>query len=133
MTLVTVSAPRYGTWRISSSAERLNTSPARWLVLPSPAEAKFSVPGFALASAISSPTVAAGKLSGTISTSGTTATCATPARSATGSKVSPLLSGPTAEWPFEVSITLYPSTGPLATLKMPGTPGRFSTITLWFH
>ena len=40
---------------------------------------------------------------------------------------------PITEWPFEVSINVCPSAGPLATLAVPAIPGRFSTMTCWFH
>ncbi len=36
-------------------------------------------------------------------------------------------------WPFEVSISVSPSPGLLATPAVPATPGRFSTITCCFH
>jgi hypothetical protein len=48
----------------------LNSSPARWLALPTPIEPYVSVPGPARASAISSATVRAGTETCTVSTIG---------------------------------------------------------------
>ena len=68
--------------------------PARWtkcsaamcVMLPWPAEAKLSVPGFARASAISSGSVFAGSFGLTTTTIGPCDSCTTGVMSATGSK-----------------------------------------------
>ena len=62
--------PLYGTCTMLMPVARLNISPARWLVLPTPGEAKVSSPGCALASAISSLTFLAGVEGWTTSTLG---------------------------------------------------------------
>ena len=74
-------APLYGTCVMLMPAIILNSSPARWPVPASPEEPKLIVPGFALASAISSFTEAAGSAGCTISASGLSP------MSATGSEV----------------------------------------------
>ena len=48
--------PRYGTCRMSTPAIILNISPDRWIVPPLPDDANVSLPGCALASAITSLT-----------------------------------------------------------------------------
>ena len=57
-------------WTILTPAMTLNSSPARWLEPPLPAEPKLSAPGLALASAISSWIDFAGTLRLTTTTSG---------------------------------------------------------------
>src|SRR5256885_13594261 len=79
-------APLYGTCTISARARMRNSSPARCDELPTPAEAKLSVPGFAFASAISSRTVRTGVEGWTTRILGVEATRLTGAKSATGSK-----------------------------------------------
>ncbi|MNT57925.1 hypothetical protein D3C72_1953330 [compost metagenome] len=55
--VTTCALPLYGTWVILMPATESNSSPARCPVLPLPAEAKVSLPGLALACAISSCTL----------------------------------------------------------------------------
>ncbi len=66
---------------MSILAVSLNNSPARCGRLPGPEEAKLSFPGWALASAISSPMSFAGTLVATTSISGTVATSVTGVKS----------------------------------------------------
>ena len=58
--------PRYGTWVSGAPVVVLNSSPIRCPAVPTPGEPNVSLPGFALACAISSATVL-GPASGTIS------------------------------------------------------------------
>jgi hypothetical protein len=120
-------------WTISIFATCLNTSPARYDVLAVPAEEKLSVPGFCRASAMKSETVLAGNSSGTTRAAGTDVVCVTPAKSLTGSKGADRVITFATGWPLEVSISVYPSAAALATLAVPATPGRFSTITCCFQ
>ena len=64
----------------------LKSSPARWLTVPVPDDAKLSLPGCALASAINSLTDFAGTAGCTRTISGTIAVCTTGEKSRTGSK-----------------------------------------------
>ena len=73
--------PLYGTWRRSTPARALKSSPERCATPPAPEDAKLSVPGFALASAISSCTFFAGTAALATSTTGMSATMLTGARS----------------------------------------------------
>src|SRR5215211_8438657 len=76
---------------MSILAMLLNNSPERWLVEPGPAEAKLILPGWLLASAISSWTLFAGTAGFTIRTIGATANNAIGARSFAGSYGRPLV------------------------------------------
>jgi hypothetical protein len=67
-------------------AARLNSSPIRCSEEPTPAEPKFSPPGFALAIAMKSPTVRAPEPGGTTIALGMTVASESGARSASGSK-----------------------------------------------
>ena len=60
--VIAPAAPRYGTCTMSTPAVSLNSSPAMWMPVPTPAEAKFSLPGLALACAISSGMVLTGSV-----------------------------------------------------------------------
>ena len=66
------------------------SSPARWLVEPLPDEPKLMVPGLALASAISSPTLFTPSEGCTASTIGTVAISATGAKAVAASNFSDL-------------------------------------------
>ena len=75
--------PLYGTWTTFTPAMTLNISPAMWKPLPLLAEAKLSLPGCALASAISSSTFFAGTAGFTTSTNGPVASMLTGSKSLT--------------------------------------------------
>ena len=67
MSLVASGMPLYATCTISIPAACLNTSPAKWVPLPTPAEARLSWPGFDLARAMSSFIDFAASVGGTTS------------------------------------------------------------------
>jgi hypothetical protein len=75
----------YGTWVQVTPVIDRNSSPARCVKLPLPAEATLIAPGFALASAINSPMFFTGRDGLTMTTIGVDATIATGARSLSGS------------------------------------------------
>ena len=78
--------PLYGTCSMSTLAIDANSSPARWIDVPLPAEAKVTLPGSALACAITSATVFAFDWAALVtSTLGTTASRETGAKFFTGS------------------------------------------------
>ena len=82
MTSVSAGAlPLYGTWFILTPAMELKSSAERCVDWPLPEEAKLSVPGFALASAISSATFFAGRAGLTTITSGPLVSCETGTKS----------------------------------------------------
>jgi len=68
-------------WLISICPTWRNCSPARWIAVPSPAEANVTSPGFCLASATSPSAVFAGTSGCTTSTSGDVASSETAAKS----------------------------------------------------
>src|SRR5262245_42015125 len=73
--------PLYGTCTASRPARVLNSSPARWLALPTPGEEKLSFPGFDLARATSSLTDFPPSAGDTTRMLGTLAMRHTPAKS----------------------------------------------------
>src|SRR5215831_18305697 len=62
--------PRYGTCVISMPAASLIISPARWGAVPTPADAKLSLPGLALAQAMNSENVFTGSVNDATITAG---------------------------------------------------------------
>ncbi len=78
--------PLYGTCTMSTPVAALNISPLMCDWMPLPPDPKFSCPGFAFASAMSSATVFAGTEGCTTSTWPALATIDTGAKSAMGSK-----------------------------------------------
>ena len=78
--------PLYGTCSMSTLAIEANSSPARWIEVPLPAEANVTLPGWALAWAITSATVLAFDWATLVtSTLGTTASSETGAKFFSGS------------------------------------------------
>ena len=73
------------------------------------------------------------KLDAATRTNGTEAICATPAKSLNASNGSALLISLSTVCPLEAIRSVYPSAGALTTLRVPGTPGRFSTTSGWFQ
>ncbi len=80
--------PLYGTCSTSMPADSLSISPARWPELPLPAEPKLSLPGSALAWAISPFIDVMLDLAGTTTTSDASPIRATGAKSVAGLKLS---------------------------------------------
>ena len=111
----------------------LKISADRNVVLATPADEKLSLPGFFCASAMNSFSVLAGESGGTTAASGADATTLMPAKSFTGSNGTVLLIARAMVCPFEVSISVWPSGLLVATVAVPGRPGRFSTMTCCFH
>src|SRR5262249_35359443 len=111
----------------------LNSAPAMKVVLASPAEEKFSLPGFSFASASRSFTFFAGRFGGVISISGDEQTRVIPEKSLIGSNGRLLFTSAATVWPLEVNIGVWPWGGAFAAAAVPASPGRFSTITFWFQ
>src|SRR6185503_14361118 len=112
----------------------LKSSSARWVAPPAPADAPFSLPGRAWASASSSPTFLAGRSGRTTSSIGLMPTGATAAKSRrTSNGMLGVSAGATVVEPLDASMKTLPSAGALATelaAISPLAPARFSTTTL---
>lgn len=77
--------PLYGTCVSFTWVTTWNSSPVRWVLLPVPADAISTLPGFALASAMNSVAVRTGSEGWTTSISGTIDTSDVGVKSRTGS------------------------------------------------
>src|SRR4030095_10738881 len=93
----------------------LNSSPARWLALPTPGEEKLSCPGFDLARATRSFTDFTPNAGDTTRMLGTLAMRLTPAKSFSVSYGSLVNIAAVAAWPADTTSSVYPSGAAVAT------------------
>jgi len=123
--------PLNGTCSMSMAALVLNSSPARWAPEPLPVEPNVRLPGFALATATTSPTLVTARLLRTTSTWGIAAMPATGVKSFTASYGQFLIRLWLVACVWLVPSTrVWPSGSARATAlapMMPDPPGRLST------
>ena len=118
---------------MSALPSDLKSSSARCVAPPAPAEAPFSLPGVAWASASNSSMFPAGRSGRTTSSIGLMPTKATATKSRrTSNAMLGVSAGATVVEPFDASMKTLPSGGALATEAAaisPLAPARFSTTT----
>src|SRR5690349_23318391 len=126
-------APLYGTCLMLTFAETFMTSVTRWPSDPTPADPYMSSPGRARAVASNAAGVLKGADAVTARIEGFCPTMATGANAAIGSYGSLGWVAAAVRKDDEVSSTVEPSRGDLATASapmIPAAPGRLSTITV---